>query len=510
LSSRNETAEIIAAFELQKMTTVFARWLDAAFRRQVDKRVAERTKQLRHDTVRIEAALSAAKMHLFFQDRDLRYQTVVSGRSDGVGAELLGRTDEQVLPSTERDAVIAAKRRVMATGTPEDCEVSYVTPDGSALYALHIEPSFGSNRQVEGVTCSAIDITRLRTLESEQRRLSDEVKTTLQRYQLALRESKVTVFTQDKALRYTSISDPIAGLAVENIIGGTDEGIFDGESLDAAGALKRAVLETGTPKDTDVSIRVKAGDVHWYDLHVEPLRDVTGSVTGLIGAAIDVTARKEDEAHLRLLMRELTHRSKNLLAVIQAMARQTARHSNSIELFMEQFDARLQALAISHDVLIEEGWHGASLRELVGLQLEQLFGAALDQIVIEGPTVLLKPDAAQALGFAFHELAVNARKFGALSVPGGRVQITWRREAEAGGDRVELRWEESGGPEVSVPANRGFGSVIIERHLAHAINGEVQLSFPKQGVVCTVCIPPSQLVGFTDRSGATPVSGPAG
>jgi two-component sensor histidine kinase len=177
---------------------------------------------------------------------------------------------------------------------------------------------------------------------------------------------------------------------------------------------------------------------------------------------------------------------------------------------MEQFDARLQALAISHDVLIEEGWHGASLRELVGLQLEQLFGAALDQIVIEGPTVLLKPDAAQALGFAFHELAVNARKFGALSVPGGRVQITWRREAEAGGDRVELRWEESGGPEVRAPANRGFGSVIIERHLAHAINGEVQLSFPQRGVVCTVGIPPSQLVGFTERSGPTPVPGPSG
>jgi PAS domain S-box-containing protein len=308
----------------QKMTTVLARWLDAALRRQVDKRVAERTKQLRHETARIEAALSAAKMHVFFQDRDLRYRTVVSARSDGVGADLLGRTDEQVLPSTERDAVIAAKRRVMATATPEDCEVSYVTPEGRTLYALHIEPSFGPDRQVEGVTCSAIDITRLRTLESEQRRLSDEVKTTLQRYQLALRESKVTVFTQDKALRYTSISNPIAGLAVQSIIGGTDEGIFDGESLDAAGALKRAVLETGTPKDTDVSIRVKAGDVHWYDLHVEPLRDVTGAVTGLIGAAIDVTTRKEDEAHLRLLMRELTHRSKNLLAVIQAMARQTA------------------------------------------------------------------------------------------------------------------------------------------------------------------------------------------
>jgi PAS domain S-box-containing protein len=316
-----------------------------------------------------------------------------------------------------------------------------------------------------------------------------------------LRESKVTVFTQDRSLRYTSISNPIAGRDVDSIIGNTDESVLDGESLVAASALKRSVLETGTPSETDVSIRVQAGDVHWYDLHVEPLRDVTGDVTGLIGAAIDVTSRKEDEAHLRLLMRELTHRSKNLLAVIQAMARQTARHARSVEQFLEQFEARLQALATSHDVLIEEGWHGASLGELVSLQLRRLLDSPLDQVTIEGPTVLLKPEAAQALGIAFHELAVNATKFGALSVPTGRVKVSWRRVADPQGDSVDLRWEERDGPEVATPVQRRFGSVIIERYLAHAIDGEVQLSFPREGVVCTFHIPPAHLVGFTERAG---------
>jgi PAS domain S-box-containing protein len=482
------------------MTTILARWLDAAFRRHIEKRVAERTEHLRQDAARIEAALRGAKMHVFFQDRDLRYQTVVNAHDGGVGAELLGRTDEQVLPSTERDAVIAAKRRVIATGMPEDCDVFYVTPEGRALYALHIEPVFGPDRQVEGVTCSAIDITRLRTLESEQRRLSHEVKTTLQRYELALRESKVTVFTQDRNLRYTSISNPIAGLGVDEIIGGTDEIILEGESLDAVAALKQAVLDTGTPKDTDVSIRFYPGDVRWYDLHVEPLRDVTGAITGLIGAAIDVTTRKEDEEHLRLLMREITHRSKNLLAVIQAMARQTARHANSAGVFLEQFDARLQALAAAHDVLIEEGWHGASLGELVGLQLQRQFDSVIDRISVDGPTVLLKPEAAQALGVALHELAVNAKKFGALSVPRGRVTIIWRRVPQPEGDSVELRWEERNGPAVPVPTHRRFGTMIIERHLPHAINGTVMLSFPPEGVVCDVHIPPAQLVGFTGRA----------
>jgi two-component sensor histidine kinase len=275
---------------------------------------------------------------------------------------------------------------------------------------------------------------------------------------------------------------------------------LEGESLASAAALKQAVLDTGTARDTDASIRFRAGEVRWYDLHVEPLRDVTGATTGVIGTAIDVTSRKEDEAHLRLLMRELTHRSKNLLAVIQAMARQTGRHTGSIEQFLERFDARLQALAISHDVLIEEGWHGASLSELVSLQLRRLLDSQFHQTVIEGPTVLLKPEAVQALGIALHELAANAKKFGALSVSGGRVSVSWRRLPQPEGDSVELRWVESKGPPVSAPIHRRFGSVIIERHLAHAINGKVQLAFSLEGVVCDIHIPPAQLVGFTERA----------
>jgi PAS domain S-box-containing protein len=476
------------------MTTVLARWLDAALRRHIDKRVAERTEHLRQEASRIEAALRGAKMHVFFQDRDLRYKTVVGAYGiAGDGAELLGRTDEQVLPSTERDAVIAAKRKVIASGTPEDCDAFYVTPEGRALHALHIEPVFGSNRQVEGIACSAIDITRLRTLESEQRRLSHEVKTTLQRYELALRESKVMIFTQDRNLRYTSISNPIAGLAVDEIIGGTDERILEGESLDAVSALKQAVLDTGTPQDTDVGIRFYADDVRWYDLHVEPLRDVTGKVAGLIGAAVDNTARKEGEVHLRLLMRELTHRSKNLLAVIQAMARQTARHTGSIDAFMEQFGARLQAIAASHDLLVQESWHGASLHELAQAQLAQYLDGAGSQVVIEGPGIVLKPEAAQSLGLAIFELLDNASRYGALSVPQGRASLKWQRRSAGEGGGVEIAWTEEGGPDVPTPQQRGFGTLVIERNLARAAEAEVDLAFSPGGVRCRMLIPEHQL-----------------
>src|SRR5262249_47257191 len=135
-------------------------------------------------------------------------------------------------------------------------------------------------------------------------------------------------------------------------------------SRGAVVALKRETLVSGLAKDSEVSVD-EGTRVRWYDLHLEPLRDGLGTIIGLTCAAVDITERKEGEAHLRLLLRELTHRSKNLLAVIQAMARQTARHTGSVEAFLEQFGARLHALATSHDLLVQESWYGASLPELV-------------------------------------------------------------------------------------------------------------------------------------------------
>jgi PAS domain S-box-containing protein len=256
----------------------------------------------------------------------------------------------------ERNAVIAAKKKITATGEAGDCEVSFVTPQGPAVFAMHIEPVRGPDSNIEGISCLAVDITRVRSPESERRRSSDELKTTVQRYETALREFNVTVFTQDRELRYMSISNSLAGRAVEDIIGKTDEDILTDAGRDVVIALKLKSLATGNPQNGEVAIRYDDdARPRWFDLRIEPLRDVTGYVLGLVGTAVDVTGRKTDEAHLRLLMRELTHRSKNLLAVIQAMARQTARHTNSIEGFVAQLDARVQALASSHDLLIKEG-----------------------------------------------------------------------------------------------------------------------------------------------------------
>jgi two-component sensor histidine kinase len=301
------------------------------------------------------------------------------------------------------------------------------------------------------------------------------------------------VYTQDCDLRYTSISNPVLGRSIEDTLGRTDAEIMPPEGGAAMIALKREVLATGAAKRAEVPLEDTPG-LRWHDLHIEPLRNESGEIVGLTGASIDVTERKEGEAHLRLLLRELTHRSKNLLAVIQAMARQTARHAGSVDSFLAQFGARLQALAASHDLLVRESWHGASLVELVRSQLTGYVDGSMGQVLIDGPAIALKPEAAQNLGLALHELAVNAAKFGALSVPNGRVHITWTKRESTADNSVELDWREELGPKVKIRRRRGFGSMVIERNLARALDAEVDLDFDPDGLRCHIVIPASQFL----------------
>ncbi len=333
------------------------------------------------------------------------------------------------------------------------------------------------------------EIERLTARVSAQGQELGLLRTRFASYETALRGSHVVLYTQDRQLRYTSISAPIAGRAAADILGVRDEDILPPETAAPILALKREVLSTGQPKRAEVTLH-EGSALHWYDLHIESLTNEAGEIIGLTCAAIDVTERKESEAHLRLLMRELTHRSKNLLAVIQAMARQTARHAGSIDGFLTQFAARLQALAASHDLLVRESWYGASLRELIESQLSAYMANGEQQVAVEGPPAALKPEAAQNLGLALHELAANAAMFGALSVPSGRISVRWvLREGV-----LELEWREQNGPKVKMRRKRGFGSMVIERNLARALDAKVNMDFDPAGLLCHIDIPTTQIL----------------
>jgi len=313
------------------------------------------------------------------------------------------------------------------------------------------------------------------------------------RYDSALRGSQVIVYTQDRDLHFTSVSDSMLGRPVAGILGRSDEEIMPAGAAAAVVELKKAALASGQARRAEIAIDDGHG-IRWHDLHIEPMRSESGEVIGLTCAAVDVTERKEGEAHLRLLLRELTHRSKNLLAVIQAMARQTAKHAGSIDAFLQQFGARLQGLASSHDLLVRESWYGASVGELIRSQLALYIERGGQQVAIDGPPVALKPEAAQNLGLALHELAVNAAKFGALSVPDGQVSITWEQRGDGDGRALELDWREQNGPRVKPRRKQGFGSMVIERNLARALDAKVDLDFEPEGLRCHIVIPAKQIL----------------
>ena len=209
----------------------------------------------------------------------------------------------------------------------------------------------------------------------------------------------------------------------------------------------------------------------------------------ITGVNVDITQRKKQEDNLRFLMDELSHRTKNLLLVVQAMASQTARHSQSYSDFEERFLGRIRALSQSHDLLVSQNWSGAPLLDLIFAQLMP-FVEDQGRIQTTGPSISLRAQAAQTLGIILHELATNASKYGALSVPTGKIMIQWDFVPKS----VQLSWRERDGPTVKSPTHFGFGRTIIERMAGDMFGGTAKLELLPTGVHWSASIPRSLIV----------------
>ncbi len=207
---------------------------------------------------------------------------------------------------------------------------------------------------------------------------------------------------------------------------------------------------------------------------------------------------RENE-RLRFVTEELHHRIKNLVAVVQSIARQTARDTTAGEAFDVRFSSRLGALGRSLDLLISNDWRGARVDELIRSVLTPfgvLYGA---QTSFRGPSLDLDADAARNIGLALHELATNASKYGALSVPEGKVDVRWELVSSGRQRRLRMTWRESGGPIVTEPTRRGFGQKVIQHATARALAGKSTHEFPPNGVRWTLDIPARFVVGLEKK-----------
>ena len=221
-------------------------------------------------------------------------------------------------------------------------------------------------------------------------------------------------------------------------------------------------------------------DIEFVDA---PITDSFGATRGYSTIIRDISERAAARDHRQLLMRELAHRTKNQLAIIQSIAQQTRRNTTSLDGFIKAFNGRIQGLAASHDILAKQQWQSIPIKDLVKSQVGVLVSEIDKSIVISGPDIALAPVHAEALGLALHELTTNSIKYGALSVAKGLVAITWRVANEPSPMQVFFEWQESGGPKIKKPPVRqGFGTRVLNNIVALSLGGEARTEYRPEGL----------------------------
>lgn len=319
-----------------------------------------------------------------------------------------------------------------------------------------------------------------------------ELREALDLFSAALEGADIVVFVQgrDRRINWSSGS---AGYLARDFVGKREEDLVDGaeERADAI-ALREKVFATGQPQEGELTTGMGEQARHFRQ-RLQAVRDGNGDIVGVLGVSVEVTTLRREQARNLMLVRELAHRSKNLLAVVQAIAGETLRSSGAGE-FMDRFGARLKSLARLQDLLVSGVHGGVELGELVRIQLAP-FAEPGKRLEIAGDELRLRPEAANMLGMALHELATNATKYGSLSVPQGSVFVAWRLEPDADGtQRFRMTWRESGGPPAVKPAQRGFGSRVVVDMTAVTLSGKVDLEYLPGGLVWQVDVPAAMVV----------------
>lgn len=382
--------------------------------------------------------------------------------------ELVGRTLLETMPENKDEGLFDAYVTVIETGELWQREFHYDHGGISAWFRAT------AARSGDGLAVSFADITEVRKGDEQRRILIDSV--------IAF----VGVLSPDGILLEANRpAITAAGLPRDAVIGSPFWDTY-WWSHDAATQerLKQAIASAASGERVryDVEIRVAGDQRLWIDFQIEPVFDRTGNVTELIPSGVDITDRKQAEAHRELLINELSHRVKNTLATIQSMARQSARSAGSMEAFRDAFDARLRSIAASHDLLVASRHQSAPLVALVEGQVLP-YAADASRLVFDGADILLPGDVAHTLGLVLHELAANAAKYGALSAEAGVVTVSWQVEETPESRRLEMTWAERGGPPVAPPTRQGFGTRLIERTLAAGDDGAT-IDYAPEGLTC--------------------------
>jgi len=272
--------------------------------------------------------------------------------------------------------------------------------------------------------------------------------------------------------------------------------LADGVDEEAIASVE-AEFTAGGRTEPEIHYQRKDGTEFWASIFVSPVCDERGAVVQHFASFIDLTRHKQDIARAKMMIDELNHRVKNTLATVQAIVTQVLRRPDDPRAMREAIESRIFALSRSHDLLTIGRWQGTGLHDLVDAAMEPFRVAAglAERFTIHGDNVQLPPSVTLSLAIALHELATNAVKYGAWSNEAGTIAIEWTVAPSEAGERLVVRWIEQGGPPVTAPTHKGFGSWVIERGLSHELGGRVSLDYLPGGVDCRIDIPAPELAG---------------
>ena len=401
--------------------------------------------------------------------------------------EMIGQPISRMVPAGRQDQVDRLFATISSGQTAPRIETVRVCKDGSEVsISLMVSPLRDAQGVVFGLSAIARDIsgelqtrTALTEIEARFGLLADNIS------QLAWSANPqgAIIWFNRRWFDYT-------GLTLEELQGYGWQKMLHPAHIERVNQKIALDLASGDDWEDTFPIRGQDGEYRWFLSRASPQRDAAGKITIWFGTATDITQQREAERRIELLLMEVNHRSKNLLSVVQAMARRTASTSED---FIPRLERRIAALSANQDVLVQRNWTAIPLRELVEAQLLFLEQAAA-QTELSGSELIIQPATAEALSMTLHELATNAEKYGAYSVPAGLVQINWDISGTDSDAEFVLRWTESGGPPVPQNGSPGFGSRIIRDVPRGRLRGEVETEYAPQGFRFTLRCPAANVL----------------
>nr|WP_165937897.1 CheR family methyltransferase [Methylobacterium segetis] len=396
----------------------------------------------------------------------------------------LGRPITHIAPLITYQDLQDDIRRVLRTLGTIEREVE--NPSTGARYLVRVLPYRNIDNFIAGVVMTFLDITA--TARAER-----ALKETQERFHHMERAVPAFLFTILPDLQCDYVNPRFyeyTGMEAGRALGqGWLAAVHpdDRETVDATWARAR---DTGRSFEMEIRLRDRRGRYRWFTTRAEAVADADGAVVKWFGSCTDTHERRRAEDRQRLLLAELQHRVKNILAVVRSLAKRTAEGTASLDRFLAHFDGRLGALARTQNILTRTADSSIDLAELIGDEVINHAARDGSQVSLSGPGVRLRQKAAETLGLALHELVTNAIKYGALTVPDGHVAISWRAFGEDGDQRLLLEWRESGVRMVDTdPNRRGFGRELIEDGLTYELGATTALEFSPGGVRCVIEIP---------------------